>query len=128
MLRAQLSVALCGEATDVSDHARKELAARQDKLAPADLLRMLNVIGEMEIRFKRSGQQQLLIETLLVRFALLDRTVVLEDLLKAMSGEGGGGGGGGGGDTEPPAGGRRDAAGASRVRDSALAKGSSPSG
>src|SRR5919198_506670 len=102
MLRAQLSVALGGDAPDVSDHARKELAARRDKLAPADLLRMLNVMGEMEIRFKRSGQQQLLIETMLVRFALLDRTIEIEDMLKAIadgatSPSGGGGGARGGG-------------------------------
>ena len=91
MLRAQLSVALGGEATDLSDHARKELAARRERLTPADLLRMLTVIGDMEIRFKRSGQQQLLIETLLVRFALLDRTVSLEAVLQAI-GDGGAGG------------------------------------
>jgi DNA polymerase III subunit gamma/tau len=90
ILRAQLSVALGGEAADVSDQARAELNARRGALTPADLLRMLTVIGEMEIRFKRSGQQQLLIETLLVRFALLDRTVELEALLKAL-GHGAGG-------------------------------------
>ena len=90
ILRAQLSVALGGEPIDVSDDARAALIARRGKLTPADLLRMLSVIGEMEIRFKRSGQQQLLIETLLVRFALLDRTVELEALLKAL-GEGAGG-------------------------------------
>jgi DNA polymerase-3 subunit gamma/tau len=95
MLRAQLSVALGGEATDVSDHARKELAARRERIASADLLRMLNAIGELEIRFKRSGQQQLLIETLLVRFALFDRTVDLEDVLKAIGGEDSGSGRGG---------------------------------
>lgn len=100
MLRAQLTVALGGDATDVSDHARAELAARRDKLAPADLLRMLNAIGEIEIRFKRSGQQQLLVETLLVRFALFDRTVELEDVIKAI-GDGARGGGG-------PSGGRRE--------------------
>jgi len=97
ILRAQLSVALGGDAVELSDHARKELLARKDRLAPADLLRMLNVIGEMEIRFKRSGQQQLLVETLLVRFALLDRTVSLENVLQALGGGGGGTGGGGGG-------------------------------
>ena len=124
MLRAQLGVALGGEATDVSDHARTELASRRDKLAPADLLRMLNVIGDMEIRFKRSGQQQLLIETLLVRFALLDRTVSLEDVLRAVGGGGesgpdGGGLGGSGGRTQPTG---RDTplpGTPSRVRDSA---------
>jgi DNA polymerase-3 subunit gamma/tau len=88
ILRAQLSVALGGDASDLSEQARRELQSRKDRLAPADLLRMLSAIGEGEIRFKRSGQQQLLVETLLVRFALLDRTVQLEDVLKAI-GDGG---------------------------------------
>src|SRR5687768_16835576 len=88
ILRAQLSVALGGDAGDLSEQARRELQTRKDRLAPADLLRMLSAIGEGEIRFKRSGQQQLLVETLLVRFALLDRTVQLEDVLKAI-GDGG---------------------------------------
>src|SRR5437762_946600 len=50
---------------------------------------MLSVIGELEPRFRKSGQQQLLVETLLVRFALLDRTVEIEDLLRGLNGEGG---------------------------------------
>ena len=86
MLRAQLSIALGGEAQDVSDHARSALAERRGRLSAADLLRMLSNIGEMEIRFRRSGQQQLLVETLLVRFALLDRTVSIEEVLQAMGG------------------------------------------
>src|SRR5690606_26668677 len=60
-----------------------------------DLLRMLQVIGELEPRFRRSGQQRLLLELLLVRFALLDRSVELEDVLRAL--------GGGGGTSERPA-------------------------
>jgi DNA polymerase-3 subunit gamma/tau len=110
MLRAQLTVALGGEATDVSDHARAQLVARRDTLAPADLLRMLNAIGEMEIRFKRSGQQQLLVETLLVRFALFDRTVELEDVLSALGKPGGSPGGGGGSRPAAEGGGARGAA------------------
>jgi DNA polymerase III subunit gamma/tau len=93
ILRAQLGIALGSEALDVSDTARQALIARKGKLEAADLLRMLNAIGEIEIRFKRSGQQQLLIETLLLRFALLDRTVSLEDVLKAIGGGGGSSGG-----------------------------------
>jgi DNA polymerase-3 subunit gamma/tau len=50
---------------------------------------MLSAIGELEPRFRKSGQQQLLVETLLVRFALLDRTVEIEDLLRGLNGEGG---------------------------------------
>jgi len=84
MLRAQLAVVLGGVATDVSDRAREALAERRERFAAADLLRMLQAIVELEPRFRKSGQQQLLVETLLVRFALLDRSVELEDLLRSM--------------------------------------------
>ncbi len=86
MLRGQLAVNLGGDATDVSDHARKELGARRGRIGAADLLRMLGVMGDSELRFKRSSQQQLLVETMLVRFALMDRTAAVEDMLKALGG------------------------------------------
>ena len=103
MLRAQLAVNLGGEALDLSEQARQALLSRKDRISSADLLRMLNIIGEGELRFKRSGQQQLLIETLLVRFALMDRTVHLEDVLRAFSGGATGSGGGGGAPRPAPA-------------------------
>jgi DNA polymerase III subunit gamma/tau len=87
ILRAQLSINLGGEVPDLSERLRRELLARKDRIAAADLLRMLTVMSEGELRFKRSSQQQLLVETLLVRFALQDRTVALEDVLKAIGGE-----------------------------------------
>lgn len=102
MLRAQLSIALGGAAIDVSERARDALVERKNRIAAADLLRMLQAIGELEPRFRRSGQQQLLTETLLVRFALLDRAVDLEDVLRSIGGGDGGGGGGGSGPFERP--------------------------
>ena len=84
LLRAQLAIVLGGAAADLSEHARGELEARRQRFAAADLLRMLQSIGELEPRFRKSGQQQLLLETLLVRFALLDRAVELEDVLRSM--------------------------------------------
>jgi DNA polymerase-3 subunit gamma/tau len=96
MLRAQLSVVLGGVAADVSERAREALDSRKERFTAADLLRMLQALGELEPRFRKSGQQQLLIETLLVRFALLDRSVDLEELLRSMGGSDRGGGGGGG--------------------------------
>ncbi len=103
MLRAQLAVVLGGSAPDVSERARDALDARRDRFAAADLLRMLQAIAELEPRFRKSGQQQLLLETLLVRFALLDRSVDLEEVLRTLGGQsasgssssGGGSGGGG---------------------------------
>jgi DNA polymerase-3 subunit gamma/tau len=101
MIRAQLAVVLGGAAVEVSERARDALGERKDRLAAADLLRMLQAVGELEPRFRKSGQQQLLIETLLVRFALLDRAVELEDLLRSIGAGDGGGGGGGGGSAIP---------------------------
>ncbi|MGQ0713561.1 MAG: DNA polymerase III subunit gamma/tau [Gemmatimonadaceae bacterium] len=88
LLRAQLAVTLGGDAPDVSEQTRAALRARRDRFTPADLLRMLGAITEIEPYYRKSSQQQLLLETLLVRFALLDRTVEIEDLLRGL-GEGG---------------------------------------
>ena len=96
-LRAQLSVSLGGGAAEMSEAAAANLVALRESLPPGDVLRMLNAIAELEPRFKRSTQQRLLLETLLVRFALLDRSVELEDVLRSFQD--------GGGDTTPPSGG-----------------------
>ncbi len=88
IVRAQLAVELGGEPGDISERTRAALAERKGRLSSGDLLRMLSALGELEPRFRRSTQQQLLLETALVRFALLDRTVAIEDVLKGMGGDG----------------------------------------
>ncbi|WKW11633.1 DNA polymerase III subunit gamma/tau [Pseudogemmatithrix spongiicola] len=88
ILRAQLAVVLGGQLPDVSERLAEELPKRATHFAAGDLLRMLSLLVETEPQLKRSGQQQLLFETLLVRCALLDRTVQIEELLR-----GGGAGG-----------------------------------
>ena len=89
MLRAQLALLLGGDMPDLPDRVRTALTERSARWSAADLLRMLSAIGELEPRFRKSGQQQLLVETMLVRFALLDRTVEIEDLIRGLNGEGG---------------------------------------
>jgi DNA polymerase III subunit gamma/tau len=84
MLRAQLTVVLNDRAEGVSAHALAALRERRAKFTAGDLLRMISSINELEPNFRKSGQQQLLVEMLLVRVALLDRTVELEDLLKGL--------------------------------------------
>jgi DNA polymerase-3 subunit gamma/tau len=88
ILRAQLAVVLGGTTPEIPDRVRAALDERRARWSASDLLRMLGIIGEFEPRFRKSGQQQLLIETLLVRFALMDRTVEIEELLKGLNGEG----------------------------------------
>ena len=87
ILRAALAIAL-GDATgglaELSDRTREALAQRADQLDSGDLLRMLSAITELEPRFRRSGQQQMLVETMLVRFALMDRTLSLEEVLRGL--------------------------------------------
>ena len=95
VLRAQLAIVLGGQAPDVSERTRAALEERKDALAAGDLLRMLQLVTELEPRFRKSGQQQLLLETLLVRFALLDRALSLEEVIRGIGGEGGGAASGG---------------------------------
>lgn len=84
LLRAQLAVELGAAPQDISENARRALDERKGLLSPGDLIRMLSALAEIEPRFRRSAQQQLLLELLLVRFSLLDRTVTIEELLRAV--------------------------------------------
>ncbi|HEX5179385.1 MAG TPA: DNA polymerase III subunit gamma/tau [Gemmatimonadaceae bacterium] len=96
-LRAALAMSLGGDGGDLSETLRDGLSARTSRFTPGDLVRMLTALTDLEPKFRRSGQQQILLETLLVRFALLDRTVAIEDLLREM------GPGGASGDDGTPA-------------------------
>jgi DNA polymerase-3 subunit gamma/tau len=105
MLRAQLAVVLGSTSVELSDRARTALQQRADRISAPDLLRMLSALGELEPRFRKSAQQQMLLETLLVRFALIDRTVAIEDVLRGLS-DGGSAESGGRGDARGEARGR----------------------
>jgi DNA polymerase-3 subunit gamma/tau len=85
-LRAQLAVVLGGTPPGVSERMREELEARRERFTAGDLLRMITALADLELPFRRSGQQQLLLEGLLVRFALIDRTASLEEVLRGFAG------------------------------------------
>ncbi len=85
ILRAQLAVLLGGVVSDASAAATERLRANVARFTAGDVLRMLNLLSDLEPRFRKSGQQQLLIELLLVRFALLDRTLSLEEVLRGIA-------------------------------------------
>jgi len=95
ILRAQLALLLGGTTEGLSAEARKALESHRDQYTSGDILRMLSTLAELEPQFRKSSQQQLLVEMLLVRFALFDRAVSIEDMLRGLSGSGEAGGGGG---------------------------------
>ena len=88
-IRAQLAIVLGATPPDISAALLKALTERRSAWSSGDLLRMLHAITELEQQFRKSVQQQLLVETLLLRFALLDRTVELEAVLRELGGGGG---------------------------------------
>jgi DNA polymerase-3 subunit gamma/tau len=85
LLRAQLTIALGGTPPELPQRLRAALAERAGRVTVSDLLRMLHALLEMEPLFRKSGQPQLLVETLLVRFALFDRTIEIEEVLKGFA-------------------------------------------
>lgn len=106
-IRALLIVRLGGgDPESVPGHLRPAVAAMAERFAPGDLLRMLAQVAELDAdgRFRKSGEQRILIELLLLRFAYLESTVSIEDVMAALGGRGpGNGGGGNGGGGGPPA-------------------------
>jgi DNA polymerase-3 subunit gamma/tau len=63
------------------------------RFAPGDVLRMLHLLQEAEGGLRRSANARLHLESLLLRYALLDRTVDLQEVLEALGGPAGSPGG-----------------------------------
>ncbi|HEU0014916.1 MAG TPA: DNA polymerase III subunit gamma/tau, partial [Longimicrobium sp.] len=103
-LRALLIVRLDGgEGEGVPPHLHPAVRECAFRFAPGDLLRMLAQVAELDAdgRFRKSGEQRILIELLLLRFAYLESTVSLEDVLAAVGGGRSGGGAPGNGPGRP---------------------------
>ncbi|HEX8359189.1 MAG TPA: DNA polymerase III subunit gamma/tau, partial [Longimicrobium sp.] len=93
-LRALLITRLGGgEAESVPQYQRAAVAEAASRFSPGDLLRMLSQVAELDAdgRFRKSGEQRILIELLLLRFAYLESTVVLDDVLALLGGAPAGG-------------------------------------
>jgi DNA polymerase-3 subunit gamma/tau len=89
VLRAVLRIKLSpGAELDLRDDMRAALTERCARFAAGDLVRMLSAAAELESSgsLRRSANPRVLIEMLLLRMSYLDRTVDLEELLRAMGG------------------------------------------
>ena len=88
-LRAVLLANLGGTPEGLTE-AMQELIARYRSLLPApDGVRLLAVLTELEPQLRASGNARLVVELLLLRWAMMNRTVELQAVIEAL-GSGGG--------------------------------------
>ena len=80
-LRALLMLQLGSEPEGLTESVRQALHRFRDRLQAGDLLRMLKLLTESEPAIRRSGNPRLVVETLLLRWTMLDRTVDLAQVL-----------------------------------------------
>ncbi len=88
LLRAMLMLKVGAEPEGLTEAVRESLQRYQDRLEAGDLLRMLKLLAESEAAIRRSASPRLVVETLLLRWAMMDRTVDLAEVL-ARGGAGG---------------------------------------
>lgn len=81
MLRALLMLQVGAEPEGITEATRATLGQYRETLAPGDILRMLRLLADNETAIRRSGNARLMVETLLLRWAMLDRVVDLSAVL-----------------------------------------------
>jgi DNA polymerase-3 subunit gamma/tau len=93
-LRALLLAGVGGQPEGLTEGMQGLIRTYASVLRAPDVVRLLTVLSEMEERVRRSGNTRLAVEVLLLRWAMADRTVEIQQVLQAL-GQGTGGGGGG---------------------------------
>jgi len=87
-LRALLLVGVGGQPEGLTEGLAGVIREYAPQLPPADIVRLLTILGESEERLSRSANQRLLVEILLLRWAMLDRTVEISEVIDALKGVG----------------------------------------
>ncbi|MEZ4413581.1 MAG: DNA polymerase III subunit gamma/tau [Gemmatimonadales bacterium] len=83
MLRALMMLQVGVEPEEITESLRAALEEYKEQLTEGDVLRMLRLLAESENAVRRSGNARLSVETLLLRWTMMDRTV---DLASVLSG------------------------------------------
>jgi DNA polymerase III subunit gamma/tau len=100
LLRSLLMLRLGSVPEGLTEAVRQGLEQYRDRLEPGDVVRMLRLLTESEASIRRSANPRLVVETLLLRWAMMDRMVDLQEVLEGgradrrTGGQGGGGGAG----------------------------------
>jgi DNA polymerase III subunit gamma/tau len=82
LLRALLVLQLGTMQEGLTEAVRQSLERYRDRLQPGDVVRMLRLLTDSEPQVRRSVNPRLAVETLLLRWAMMDRTVDLQDVLR----------------------------------------------
>jgi DNA polymerase-3 subunit gamma/tau len=83
-LRALLLVGVGGQPEGLTEGLMSVVREYAPQLPPADIVRLLTILSDSEERLSRSANQRLLVEVLLLRWAMLDRTVELSEVIEAL--------------------------------------------
>ena len=85
LLRAVMIRIVGGQPEGLTEGLRAAVDRQAGDYAPGDVLRMLKLLGTAEGVIRRSPNARLHVETLLVQWSLLDRTVELGEVMAALS-------------------------------------------
>src|SRR2546429_56030 len=83
-LRAVVAVGVGGEAEGLTEGLQARVREHAARLPPRDVGRLLTGLGQMGLQLRASGNQRLAVEVLLLRWAMMDRTVELAAVIKAL--------------------------------------------
>jgi DNA polymerase-3 subunit gamma/tau len=81
LLRSLIMLQLGNEPEGLTEAVRQGLERYRDRLEPGDVVRMLRLLADSEADIRRSGNPRLVAETLLLRWAMMDRTVDLGEVI-----------------------------------------------
>jgi DNA polymerase-3 subunit gamma/tau len=106
LLRALLMVQLGSEPEGLTEAMRQAVERYREQLEPGDVVRMLRLLADNEAVIRRNISARLAVETLLLRWAMMDRTVDLQAVLEGAPAERRAGGPGARGGSGPGPGSR----------------------
>ncbi len=87
-LLLRLAVSDRGDPDAIGERLDRAYGERARAFVPGDLVRMLSMCADLEAdgSLRRTGRPRVLIEVLLLRLSYLDRTVELEEVVRALGG------------------------------------------
>src|SRR5712692_710290 len=88
ILRAVLMKGLGGEPEGLTEGMVALVEQYLPVLPPQDIVRLLTVLGTMENQLRTTGHPRLVVELLLLRWAMADRTVEIGEVMKALGSKG----------------------------------------